>query len=215
MDVMEFSVKLREMIDKSPYSVVLTARSAGFGQSTLYEALRNEYLLSEDKTISVLEALGASVKERKDLLRLRKKIFTSNLENKVRRPSKAQKARERSKIADFLRRNGLDVSKDGGIDSLLLVQVKDRGFPVLAQGELENREKIFGNALKCMLKTHSTEILVVSFIVEVPTEWEGIEGHGIHLMNPNDALSGLKRLSEGKPLTESSNSRGGGSQLYF
>ena len=82
MGGMEFSVKLREMIDKSAYSVVLTARGAGIGQSTLYEALRDEYLLSEDKTISVLEALGASVKERKDLLRLRKKIFTSNLANR-------------------------------------------------------------------------------------------------------------------------------------
>ena len=64
---MEFSEKLREMIDKSPFSVVLTAKSAGIGQSTLYEALRNEYLLSEDKTISVLEVLGASVKEKKDV----------------------------------------------------------------------------------------------------------------------------------------------------
>jgi hypothetical protein len=213
--MMDFSSQLRKIIIKSPLSVVSLAERAGIGQSTLYEALRNEYILSEDKTISLLDAIGVSSKIKKNVLRIREESFEKKKDSKVRRPSKAEKARETSKITDFLRRNGLDVSNDGGINSLLLVQVKDRGFPVLAQGELENREKIFGNALKCMLKTHSTEILVVSFIVEVPAEWEGIERHGIHLMNPNDALSGLKRLSEGKPLTESSNSRGGGSQIYF
>lgn len=213
--LMDFSSQLQEIIKNSPFSVVSLAKKAGIGQSTLYECLRGEYLMSPEKTLAVLDGIGVSSKIKKDFLRIRKECYERNEDRKARRPSQAEKARIKDKIADFFRRSGLTVSNDDEMGSLLVVQIKDNGFPVLSCDLLEDRTQVFGNALQGMLKTNSREILVVTFIVERSTEWEGIEQHGIHLMNPNDALNGLNRLVDGKPLADSSGSGESNSQIFF
>ncbi|MFP6900243.1 MAG: hypothetical protein VCA36_04835 [Opitutales bacterium] len=158
----------------------------------------------------MLDAIGSSPKEREELLRLREEELQGNRAPRARRRSKEDSLCDRSKVSSFFQRHDMEVEEDHENPSLLVVQVANEAFPVLALGQVEDWEIIFGNALKSMLQAKSDEILVVTFIVEIPPEWEDVERFGIHVMNPNDALEGLQRLSEGQSL-----SRNEENSLYF
>jgi hypothetical protein len=199
---MQYRKELRRLIDKSSLNVVDTAIKAGIGQSSLYEVLRGEYFLSSGKTIAVLKAIGAYTKNKEEVLRFREEELEGNLPPRPRRRSKGVILRDRDKISSFFKRHGMEVEDSVENPSLLVLQVANEGFPVLALGQVENWEVTFGNALKCMLQSKSKEILVVTFIVEVPPEWQDVENFGIHVMNPNDALEGLQRISEGQSLSK-------------
>ena len=199
---MQYRKELRRLIDKSPLNIVDSALKAGIGQSSLYESLRGEYFLSSEKTISVLKAIGASTKDKETVLRLREEEIEGNFSPKPRRRSKGNILRDKDKISSFFKRHGFEVEDTVENPSLLVLQIANEGFPVLALGQVENWEFSFGNALKYMLQLKSKEILIVTFIVEVPPAWQEVESFGIHVMNPNDALEGLQRLSEGKSLSK-------------
>ena len=200
---MHYLQEIRTLIKESPLSVVETAKKAGIGQASLYESLRGKYVLSADKTKSVLEGIGASSSKIDSLLRLRDELVRSNDTMKPRSRNKVDSARERDHIVSFFRRHDMVVDEDPIITSLLHVRAGTVTLPVLAPGQVDRYENAFGNALKAMLTMESSQSIVVTLIVEVPPEWDGLERFGIHVMNANDALEALKRVSDGKPLAGS------------
>ena len=211
-----YQQQFRALIDKSPIGVVEASIKAGIGQATLYESLRGKYVLSHRKASSVLDAIGASPAQKSEILRLREEVCKSRGSKVSRKRKKVDSTRERDKIISFFRRHEIEVEEDSVITSLLHAVIREKTVPILAPGQIEDYERVFGSALKAMLGAETDQSIVVSYIVEAPPEWDGVERFGVHLMNPNDALEALQRLSVGKPLSAAgSNPRLTEHRLYF
>jgi hypothetical protein len=199
---MNFNESLKRLIDNSALSVSKASAKAGIGQASLYECLRGEYVLHQDKVEAVLNAIGADGGEKEKILRLRKEAEEGSSAPRPRRRTKAIALRERKTVSSFFERNDIKFEEDPRVTSLLLVRVGKKVIPVLALGHIQDPELTFGKALKAMLKTESPYAIVVTFIVEVSSEWKGLERFGIYVMAPNEALVALRRLTDGKPPTE-------------
>jgi hypothetical protein len=187
---MEFKDVLRQLIEKSGKSVVELARVSRIGQASIYDAMRGDYVLAEEKVRRILDNIGATPGEEEQLIALQQKAQGWRSSKRMTNDAFQQ----RSQLIEFLRSNGIHV-EEGPFFSACAVATLGNGkeLPLFALLKLRYVEQTFGQAVRVMKTLKVYKAVIVMPYPTVAPEWYGtFEKYSIEVATPQEVLETLR-----------------------
>jgi hypothetical protein len=194
---MTYENEIRELLSKKKMTTPQAAHLASFGQATLYEALRGNYVLARPKLDSLLDVLGASDEDRSRIIALREEAKHLYHAGKPTRRNKLEAERDRNALLDYLAEIGIKADEGPFYVNCIAAYPAGNPIPVFVQQRFGDAERIFGKAMRVMIEFKAqTSFVVVTFPPLKFPDWYGnCPDYVVNLITTGEVQNALTRLN--------------------